>query len=67
MHNICLIEQKDKLDISNIGIQTTQKPLRHRPLLLDSIREMFVDISAPLKANVMFNIFYYAPFQGMEG
>jgi len=51
-----LIEQKKKLNISNVDIQTTKKPSRHGPLLPDSIRGIFVGPSASGKTNVMFNL-----------
>lgn len=50
------IEQKDKLNIENVDVQSIKKPSRHGSLLPDSIRGIFVGPSGSGKTNVMFNL-----------
>jgi hypothetical protein len=51
-----LIVQKDKLDILNVNAQIIKKPLRHRPLLPDTIRAIIVGPSGSGKTNIMYNL-----------
>lgn len=50
------IEQKDKLDITNVDSQIVKTISRHGPLLPDSIRAIIVGPSGSGKTNVMFNL-----------
>lgn len=50
------IEQKDKLNIVNVDLESIKKPSRHGPLLPDSIRAIIVGLSASGKTNIMFNL-----------
>ena len=51
-----LIEQKDKLDIINVDVQTVKNPSRHGPLLPDTIRAIVVGPSGSGKTNIMYNL-----------
>ncbi len=51
-----LIEQKDKLDISNVDTQIIKKTSRHGPLLPDTIRAIIVGPSGSGKTNIMYNL-----------
>jgi hypothetical protein len=51
-----LIEQKDKLNIENVGVQIIKKASRHSSLLPDSICGIFVGPSGYGESNVIFNL-----------
>ena len=46
-----LIEQKDKLDVTNVDVQVVKKPSRHGSLLPDTIRAILVGPSGSGKTN----------------
>ncbi|KAE9523731.1 hypothetical protein AGLY_015872 [Aphis glycines] len=59
-----LIEQKDKLDITNVDVQIEKKPSKHGSLLPDNIRAILVGPSGSGKTNIIHSgassVFYLA-------